>query len=702
MKSKSNPLPPEALYRRCPLEHLPFQTTDELPDLNRIVGQDRALAAVRFGVGMRHEGYNLYVLGPPGYGKHALVQSLLTPQAAISVTPSDWCYVHNFKTPDKPRALCLPAGQGMVLRRDIERLVETLQNVLPVAFEDEVNVVDELRESYANLPAVLAYLDEVQQDVAENTGKVSEDSGGGDSFQSLSEKECNSFQRYHVNVLVHHDSAAGAPVVYEDSLTYQTLMGRIEHTSRMGTLITDFRLIKAGALHRANGGYLVLDARKLLMQPLAWEGLKRALRSREIRIELQSTPLVSTESLEPDPIPLAVKVVLIGERTLYYLLHAYDPEFPALFKVAADFEDELPRIPENNLLYARLIATLARREGLHPLTQAACAAVIEQAARLAEDSERLTLHIQGVTDLLCEANWWADEARRELVTAADVEHTLEAQAQRCGRMRDKLCDEVLRGTVYIDTTGGRVGQVNALSVIQLGTLDFGHPLRITATVHAGEGNLVDIEREVDLGGPLHTKGVLILSAFLAARYAQRKPLSLGASLVFEQSYGEIEGDSASLAELCALLSALANVPIHQSFALTGSVNQHGEVQPIGGVNEKIEGFFDLCVARGLTEKQGVLIPASNVKHLMLRADVVKAVAAGRFQVYAVATVDAALELLTDLSAGERDVGGTYPLKSLNYRIETRLTRFSETRISRGAERPPLAPRRPLSRHESEQ
>ncbi|CAK0751682.1 Lon-like ATP-dependent protease [Gammaproteobacteria bacterium] len=815
-----NPLSPEVLLRRCSLEHLPFQTTAELADLDETVGQNRALEAIHFGVGMRHAGYNLYVLGPPGHGKHNLVQTFLAARAATSVTPSDWCYVHNFQTPHKPRTLRLPAGQGTILRRDLERLLEELQRALSAAFENDeyrhrvkeiedisdkrqehalkevqkqaeyqeiallnvrgnfsfaplrggkvispevfakfpeqereqieaviddlqkrlnkvlhelpgwvretrlrikeikraviLNVVghliDETKKSYPDLPAVLTYLDEIQQDLIENAEELrgyntdGGDGKSGDPFQPKTRRENNDLRRYYINTLVHHDSTAGAPVVYEDNPTYQALVGRIEHTTQMGTLLTDFSLIKAGALHRANGGYLLLDARKLLMQPFAWEALKRALHSREIRIEPlgQWLSLVNTEPLEPEPIPLTVKVVLIGERVLYYLLHAYDPEFSALFKVVADFEDKFPRLPENDLLYARLIATLARREGLFPLTQGACAVVIEQAARLAEDSERLTLHVQAINDLLCEANWWASEARRELVTATDVECALAAQKRRCGRIRDQLFDEVLRGTVYIDTTGSRVGQVNVLSVIQLGAIDFGHPSRVTATVHAGEGHVVDIEREVELGGPLHTKGVLILSAFLAARYAHRRPLSLGANLVFEQSYGEIEGDSASLAELCALLSSLADVPIHQSLALTGSVNQHGEVQPIGGVNEKIEGFFELCTARGLTGKQGVLIPATNVKHLMLHANVIEAAAAGRFRIYAVATVDEAVELLTDLPAGERNIVGAYSPGSFNYRVETRLARFSETRIPRGAERSSLSARRPLSHNETEQ
>lgn len=809
-----NPLPPEALYRRCPQKHLTFHTTAELPDLDEIIGQDRAVAAVRFGVGMRHEGYNLYVLGPPGYGKQAFIQTFLAPRAMAAPPPADWCYVHNFKIPHKPKVLRLPTAKGIELRRDMERLITELRTALPVTFESDEyhtriqeiedafnerqgqaikevqeqaerediallhtqegfafaptrrgevlspevfakfpeqeqervatiirelheqlkkalheiprwmretqmrvkeiqreftlsvtgNLIDEIKKNYTNLPAVHAYLDEIQQDVVENVDEWKKSAESHDCIHCHShpEVEGRDFRRYYVNVLVHHDLNAGAPVVYEDNPTYQALVGRIEHISQMGALVTDFTLIKPGSLHQANGGYLLLDARKLLTQPFAWEGLKRALKSHEIRIESlgQWLSLVSTVSLEPEPIPLNVKVVLIGERILYYLLHAYDPEFSELFKVAVDFENEFPRTDENELLYARLIATLVRREGLRPFTADACAVVIERAARLVEDSERLTLHVQEINNLLCEANWWAEDARREVVNAIDVNHAVAAQVERYGRIRDKLLEEVLRGTLYIDSSGERVGQINALSVIQLGAFAFGHPSRITATVHAGEGHVVDIEREVELGGPIHTKGVLILSAFLAARYAHRKPFSLAANLVFEQSYGEIEGDSASLAELCALLSALADAPIRQSFAITGSVNQHGEVQPIGGVNEKIEGFFDLCVARKLTGEQGVLIPSTNVKHLMLRADVVEAVTTKRFQIYAVGSVDEALTLLTGIPAGERNVTGIYPANSLNRRVENRLIRFTETRVPRGNP-PPLPPRRPFPRHESD-
>ena len=386
--------------------------------------------------------------------------------------------------------------------------------------------------------------------------------------------------------------------------------------AQMGTLVTDFNLIKAGALHRANGGYLILDARKVLLQPFAWEELKRALRSREIRIEVlgQTLSLVSTVSLEPEPIPLDVKVILLGERMLYYNLYEADPDFGELFKVAADFEDQMDRTVANHLLYARMIGTIARQEGLRPLDRAAVARVIEHSARLAGDAEKLSTHVHSIADVLREADYWAGEAQHHVIAAMDVQHAIDAQIRRLDRVRERIQEEIQRGTILIDTQGAAVGQLNGLSVLSMGQFAFGRPSRITARVRLGRGEVVDIEREVALGGPIHSKGVLILSAYLGARYAADRPLSLSASLVFEQSYSGVEGDSASSAELYALLSALADLPVKQGLAVTGSVNQRGQVQAIGGVNEKIEGFFDTCRAQGLTGEQGVLIPASNVKH----------------------------------------------------------------------------------------
>ncbi|HXU94176.1 MAG TPA: AAA family ATPase, partial [Gallionella sp.] len=544
------------------------------------------------------------------------------------------------------------------------------------------HLVDEMKAAYSDLPDVLKYLDQVQQDMVDNA----------DDFRKPDETATlggvtmvthQSFHRYQVNTLVTNGKDGGAPIVSEDSPTYSNLIGRVEHIAQLGALVTDFTLIKPGALHRANGGYLLLDIRKVLVQPFAWEGLKRALQSREICIESlgQMYSLVSTVSLEPEPIPLDVKVILFGDRLFYYLLQQYEPEFGELFKVAADFEERIERNADTHQLYARLIATLGRREKLLPFDRGAVARVIEHSARLVEDAERLSTHMRSIVDLLHEADYWAHEAGRAAVEVVDVQNAIDAQIRRQDRIKDRLHEAILRDTLMIATEGAVTGQINGLSVIQLGEFAFAQPTRITATVRLGEGELINIEREAKLSGAIHSKGVLILSSFLAARYAKNQPMALSASLTFEQSYGMVEGDSASMAELCTLLSNLADAPIRQSLAITGSVNQFGQAQAIGAVNEKIEGFFDICNARGLTGDQGVLIPVSNVKHLMLRRDVVAAAEAGKFSIYAVENVDQAISILTGLPAGEADAAGNYPEGSVNRRVGARLAELAKIRQS---------------------
>lgn len=788
----------EELCQRCDPEQFNFATTSELDEISEMVGQERAVEAVLFGIGIRREGYNLFALGPSGTGKHTLVRGFIADQAAREATPSDWCYINNFTQPTKPLLIELPPGRGCDLQKDIDHLVEELRTALPAAFETESfrtrrqaideeieerheaafralgqeaqqkgvallhtptgfvlapirneevltpeqfeklpleeqqqlthiitelqeklqaiirqspqwrreghekirqlnrevttfevdHLIDELRKKYESLPHVISYLDAIQQDVIENVDdfiKPPEPTlaalmGGSPPANG---KGAFAFRRYKINLLVAHEEGSGAPVVYEDHPTFPNLIGQVEYLSHLGAMVTDFNLIRPGALHRANGGYLLLDAHKILQQPYAWEGLKRALRSGEIRVESlgQTLGLMSAVSIEPQPIPLSVKVVLLGERMLYYLLCQYDPDFSELFKVAVDFEDEMERTPENHLLYARTIGSIARKEGLLPLDRAAVSRVIEHSSRLVGDSGRLTTNTLRLADLLREADFLAHRAERQTIGHGDIQQAIDAQYRRADRMRTRYLEEICRGTILIDTTGRKVGQINGLSVIVLNQFSFGHPTRITARVRLGRGEVIDIEREVALGGPIHSKGVLILTGFLGARYATDYPLSLSASLVFEQSYGGVEGDSASSAELYALLSALAEVPINQSFAVTGSVNQYGEVQAIGGVNEKIEGFFDLCQNRGLTGEQGVLIPASNVRHLMLRRDVVAAVAAGRFHIHPVSTIDEGLEILTGLPAGARDANGSFPVGSINQRVEVRLIELAEKRIS---------------------
>lgn len=487
--------------------------------------------------------------------------------------------------------------------------------------------------------------------------------------------------RYRVNLILDHGQNIGRPVIYEEHPSYANLVGRIEHRAVMGALLTNFTLIKPGALHRANGGYLILDARKLLGQPFAWEALKQALGKRELRIESleQVLSFAATTSLEPQPMPLEVKIVLLGDRQLYYLLHAYDPDFAELFKVAADFETGLERSPQNDLRYARMIATQVRSRGLAPFDRSAVAAVIQHSMRLEADALKLSTHMRSVADLLVEAHYWAGQNGNATVSAADVRQAIGAQIERLDRVRDRSYEHILRDAVMIDTQGAVVGQVNGLSVLQVGNFSFGQPSRITATTRLGDGRVIDIERETELGGLIHSKGVFILSNFLGARYGQAQPLALTASLTFEQSYGGVEGDSASMAELCALLSSLSQVPIRQCYAMTGSVNQLGRAQVIGGVSEKVEGFFDICKARGLTGEQGVLLPKANVVNLILRPEVLDAIAAGQFRLYAIEDIDQAIEILTGVAAGVPDAEGNYPADSLNGRVQARLRRFAELR-----------------------
>jgi len=451
--------------------------------------------------------------------------------------------------------------------------------------------------------------------------------------------------------------------------------------SAHGVLVTNFLLIKANAIHRASGGYLILDARALLMEPFSWTALKRTLKRGDIAIEDvgRFLGLTSTVSLEPDPIPLKVKVVLIGDRLLYFLLFAYDPELAEHFKVLVDFEDEFARTPESEAVFARLAGSIANRDGLRPLDREAAARVVEHAARLADHAGKLSLSVTNLRETLIEADFCAREAGREAIAWADLERALQARVRRASRLRDRAQETIIERIALIDTEGARVGQINGLSMIEIGGFAFGRPTRITCQTRPGAGKVVDIEREVELGGPIHSKGVLILSGFLAGRYALDAPMSLFASLVFEQSYGGVEGDSASSAELYALMSALADAPLRQDLAVTGSVNQLGDVQAIGGVNEKIEGFFDICAARGLTGSQGVLIPNANVQHLMLREDVVKACADGRFAVYPIACIEEGVALLTGLGAGERQADGTFPPGSVNRRVEDRLRSFADIR-----------------------
>ncbi len=786
-----------------------FETTADLEELEGPFGHARAAEALRFGLALPHGGYNVYAMGPPGVGKHALVLRMLERAAADAATPPDWCYLNDFAEPRRPRAVELPTGRGTELRRDLDRLAGELRVAIPAAFEgrdyrtrlqllekeaegereravaevqreaatrgvallstpmgfafaptrdgqviepdqfatvepevrerfrrdveelqarlqevlrampdlqrrarDRVKALQrevalaavghllaELRLRYADLPEVLAHLDAIQDDVVENLRELVGSEGSGDVASQVRAAlgETPALRRYAANLMVDHAGRRGAPVVHEDLPTLSNLTGRIDHHAHFGALVTDFTLVRPGALHRANGGFLLLDARRLLSQPFAWEALKRALRSREIRIEPPERLLGfgGTSTLEPQPIPLDVKVVLVGDRLAWHLLSLLDEEFPQLFKVAADFDDDVPRSPASDRDFARLVATLARQDGLRPLERAAVERVLHQAARLAGDSTRFTAETASLHDLLREADHLAAGAGRALVGADDVRRAVADQERRDGRLRDEVQDEIRRGLLVVETAGARVGQVNGLSVLRAGRRSFGRPSRISARIRLGRGEVVDIEREVELGGPIHSKGVLILAGYLGARYSADRPLTLAATIVMEQSYAGVEGDSASSAELYALLSAIAGVPLRQGLAVTGSVDQHGRVQAVGGVTEKVEGFFDVCATRGLTGAEGVLLPAANVPNLVLRDEVLAEVEAGRFRLYPVEHVDQGIELLSGLAAGAAE-GTVSPEGSFHARVEARLQALAEAARAwaggrrRGAGLPPIA------------
>ncbi len=781
---------PETLYTACDPAALTFTSTADLSELDPALIHPRAVEALHLGLDMPQSGYNLFVLGEAGSGRHAIVTQLLEQESHRGAPPADWCYVLDFADPTRARLLKLPCGRGAQLYCDMQEFVDEITSAIAAAFESDEyrgrieslqeeekkreedalrqlgqdsqdtgiallrtphgfafapmkdgeetmspeefaalpderkdefettihawhdklhklmnefphwrreaqkaikelgadalrlavgHLIEEIKVNYADLPDVTAYLDAVMQDILASGQSIHESTKTEDDTETTLYSSTISVHRYRVNLLVENPASGERPIIYEDNPTLQNLVGRIEHHVHMGTLLSNFMLIKAGALHRANGGFLVLDAHKLLTQAYAWDGLKRTLHSGQVRIEslAELVGLSSTVQLEPEPLPLDLKVILIGERMIYYLLAELDPDFLSLFKINADLESEVTRTAEGTAQYARLIATMARRDSLRPLAAPAVARVIEHAARLAGDAEKLTTQTQPLSDLMREADHAAGTAGAGIIEREHVDSALQAHRHRNERIQERYQEEILRGQLLIATDGLHVGQINGLAVAMLGESTFAHPVRITATVRMGEGEIIDIEREVELGGPIHSKGVLILSSFLAARFGWAMPLSLRASLVFEQSYGGVEGDSASLAELAALLSALSAIPIRQSLAVTGSVNQFGVVQPVGGINEKIEGYFEICAARGLTGNQGVIIPAANVCHLMLEQPVVTAVKEGRFHIWAVRDTDEAMELLTGLPAGEPDAKGEVPEGTLNFHIGLQLAELAQ-------------------------
>ncbi len=783
-------LAPERLRRVCDPSSLEFTSTAEVPALETIIGQDRAVSSLQFGLSIRHPGFNIYVSGIPGTGRTTAVNGFLQDLARKRPVPDDWCYVHSFGDPYRPQALRLPPGQARQFRADMKSLVTAARRDIRALFEsdnyassqqevaqgfqrqrDEIFgrldgtareqgfelestttglriiplregkpvseeefstlpdaeretivqksqklqeqieaairqakriergateglaeldqkvaryalglLVGPMREKYATMEQVLSYLDQVQEDMLQHLDDFKGESDDQTSTPAEPpETQEEVYKRYEVNVLVDNGGQTGAPVIIETNPTYPNLFGRIEQEMQYGVLTTDFTLVRGGSLHRANGGYLVVPVEEILRNPFAWDGLKRALSSQQITIEDTSERLgvATARSMQPAPIPLDIKVVLIGQPEVYYLLGGYDEHFGELFKVKAEFDTQMDRTDATTRQYASFASTICRGEGLQHLDASGVAKVVEHGSRLVEDQEKLSTHFGKIADIIREASHYATQEGAALVSARHVTKAIAESFYRSSLVQARIQEMIKRRTIRIDVTGECVGQVNGLSVIALGDVGFGQPSRITATITPGREGLVDIEREAKLGGPIHTKGVLILSGFFAGRYAQDTPLSLSARLVFEQSYSEVDGDSASSAELYALLSGLSGLAIRQGIAVTGSVDQQGHIQAIGGVDEKIEGFFDICKARGLTGEQGVLIPEANAADLMLREEIVEAVASGKFHVWSVGVADEGIEILTGVPAGEKRADGSYPEGSVNFLVANRLDQLAQ-------------------------
>ncbi len=777
------------ITRGCSPEDIECDTSQELTALESIVGQERAIRAMQFGLGIREKGFNIYVSGMPGTGRTTAVRRYLEEIAVTQPVPDDWCYVNNFSDAYHPNALRLPAGRALELQKSMENLTRVVFQELRNVFESEEYAThkeetlnkfqqrkqeilekvnqeateagfvlqptpmgvatvptkdgkplseaefmqlaepdkdalmqkqqkvqaaleaslrqtkslekdarealekldrevaayslrgwsDEMKGKFQGLDEVLEYIDAVQADLLEQVELFKTD-GSEEADDSPLKPPAKSLpvKKYAINILVDNTGLKGAPVILETNPTHDNLFGRIEQEARFGALVTDFTLVRGGSLQRANGGYLVLPVEDVIRSPFAWEDLTHALANASIIIADASEKFgFSTKSLQPEPIPLEIKVILIGRPDVFQALLSYEVHFHELFKVKAEFDTSMERIPEHIHEYAGFAGTLCNLENLRHLDRSGLGRLVEHGSRLAEDQHKLSTRFGEISDVIREASYYAGLEGAELVAAAHIRKAIEERYYRSNLIQERLQEMIGRGVIKIDLQGSQVGQINGLSVLSVGDISFGQPSRITVSLSLGREGVVNIERQAQLSGPTHTKGVLILSGFLASRYAQDKPLSLTARLVFEQSYAGVDGDSASSTELYALLSALAEAPIRQSIAVTGSVNQKGEVQAIGGVNEKVEGYFEICQAAGLTGEQGVLIPHSNVANLMLKESVVEAVQAGKFHLWPVRSIDEGIEVLTGVAAGERGADGRFPAGSINARVDARLQSMAE-------------------------
>jgi len=784
-------LPIEKYRKVCNFEKIEVHATDEMKQLEEIIGQDRALRALKFGLEIKEQGFNIFIAGMPGTGRKTAVGDYVNVLAKTKPKADDWVYVNNFTNQSEPNAIRLPAGRGKKFADDVDALIADVRRIVPKIFESddysarkeatlksieeekarlfsEINVsaqqqgfiiqsgpmglltipvvngrplreeefmalpqqtkeeiqrrreklnadlrhafremreldskgseaveklnrdvaqlslgprIQDLREKYSDLHEIDSYMIAIQNDILDNLDQFSGETQQPQlppqlQFAFLKELP---FKKYEVNVIVDNSKVEGAPVIIEHNPSYQNLIGKIEKEVQFGIVSTDFSMIRAGSLHKANGGYMIIPVEDLLRNPFAWDGFKTALKTGAVTIEEpgERMGLIATKGLKPEPIPLNFKVILIGTPMMYQMLLGLDPDFKELFKVKADFDITMDRNAANVKKYTAFMCTFCHKNGLKHLDRGAVAKIVEYGSRLAEDQEKLSTRFGSIADVIRESNFYATQEGSEYTMARHVNKTLEEMIYRSNLIQEKIKEYIKRGIFLIETEGVKVGQVNGLSVIGLGDFAFGRPSKVTASVGVGREGIIDIEREASMGGPIHTKGVMILGGYLSNKYAQDKPLSLTARLVFEQSYEGVEGDSASSTELYAILSALSELPINQSLAVTGSVNQKGEVQAIGGVNEKIEGFFEICKAKGFNGEQGVMIPASNVQNLMLKEEIIEAANAGRFRIFPISSIDQGIEALTGAKAGIRKDDGSFDEGTVNYLVDRRLREMAE-------------------------
>ncbi|PIE67022.1 MAG: protein LonB [Deltaproteobacteria bacterium] len=774
----------------CDPSMFDFETTAEIEPLDQVIGQERAVRAITFGLEINSPGYHIFVTGPEGAGKTTIVQEIVSKAAKLLPTPTDWCMVNNFKDAFRPRSLPLPPGEAIRFAKRVDRLISDLKSQLPKemqadSFRDQVSTIqnrfvqqknerfaeldrsakenqlkieknpsgyqtiplnkdvpftqetyealndeqraeietrvqsfqeqiqaamleigrlnhdqqeeihrvgeeltrfvvngrlEPIRDRYRDQVEILRFLDEMQEDLVDNVGLFMPHNEKADDESTPEAREL-SLNRYKVNVLEDRTGMEGAPMVFEPNPTYQNVFGSIEKKAFMGTLITDFTMVQAGSLLQANGGFLIMEVESLLAHPQVWESLKRALQNRRLDIEdVAKERGLGTASLRPAPMDLDVKIVLLGGYEPFQILQNYDSKFNKIFRVRADFDHEVERNERTIWLYAQFIARVCRDANLLPFTADGAAAVVEYGEKAIESKNKLSLRFGPVVGVIKEADYWARKEGSDRVTHQHVAKARTEHRFRYNLYEEKIHENYMEDTILIDVDGEAVGQVNALAVYQIGEIAFGRPSRITAETFMGEAGVVNIERESKLSGNTHDKGVLILTGYLGRTFAQRYPLSMSISVTFEQSYSGVDGDSASSTELYAILSSLSGIPIRQGIAVTGSVNQKGQVQAIGGVNQKIEGFFNVCRSKGLTGNQGVMIPAANVKNLMLKKSVIKAVEQGQFTIWQVATIEEGIEILTGTPAGRPDSDGNYPPESVYGRVQRQLKTYLEQHL----------------------